>query len=253
MTFFVWVECVHKDARVDCVPKRYPAPCSTQASRSSLGGHLSPHVRQDTNTTCARREATFEPSARPHERLPRRRRVDSFGGVRRLAFAVDRQYHADRPSAMSQEVRRASLPHLAQDARGVGFQFSNPDTPSAALAPGCTCYVVPHVTTLIHGPSLVKAGVAGRCPSPKLHRRDVCGDLCPGCCPFLALSVQQGAANGSKGRHKAKAESRSILAATGPDPATSGIPPQTAARQYGCQILSRETCLTLLSWVTRSR
>ena len=24
-------------------------------------------------------------------------------------------------------------------------------------------------------------------------------------------------------------------------------------RQYGCQIVNRETCLTLLSWVTRSR
>jgi hypothetical protein len=63
---------------------------------------------------------------------------------------------------MGQEIRGASISHLAQDAGGVDFQFSNPDTPSAALTPGCTCYVVPHVTTLNHGPSLVKTGVAGR-------------------------------------------------------------------------------------------
>jgi hypothetical protein len=48
-------------------------------------------------------------------------------------------------------------------------------------------------------------------------------------CPFLALSVQQGAANGSKGRHKTKAENRSIFGATMPDPATSRKPPQSAA------------------------
>jgi hypothetical protein len=48
-------------------------------------------------------------------------------------------------------------------------------------------------------------------------------------CPFLALSVQQGAANGSKGWHKAKPENRSILAATMPDPAASSTPRQRAA------------------------
>src|SRR6059058_252928 len=30
-------------------------------------------------------------------------------------------------------------------------------------------------------------------------------------CPFLAISMQQGAANGSKARHKAKVKNRSIL------------------------------------------
>ena len=47
-----------------------------------------------------------------------------------------------------------------------------------------------------------------------------------GRCPFLALSVQQGAANGSKGRHNTKAEDRSSLAATMPDPATFSTSPQ---------------------------
>ena len=48
-------------------------------------------------------------------------------------------------------------------------------------------------------------------------------------CPFLALSVQQGAANGSKGRHKANADNRSTLAATMPDPAASSTSRQRAA------------------------
>jgi hypothetical protein len=46
--------------------------------------------------------------------------------------------------------------------------------------------------------------------------------------PFLVLSVQQAAANGSKRRHKAKAEGRSIFAASMPDPAASRTPPQRA-------------------------
>ena len=50
-----------------------------------------------------------------------------------------------------------------------------------------------------------------------------------GRCPFLALSVQQGAANGSKRRHKAKVENRPILRAMARDPATSSTPPQRAA------------------------
>ena len=49
-------------------------------------------------------------------------------------------------------------------------------------------------------------GNSATCPSPKLDRRHLCGDLPPGRCPFLALSVQQRAANGSKARHKAKVE-----------------------------------------------
>jgi hypothetical protein len=48
-------------------------------------------------------------------------------------------------------------------------------------------------------------------------------------CPFLALSVQQGAANSSKERHKAKSENPAILAAMMPDPAASSTPRQSAA------------------------
>jgi hypothetical protein len=45
-------------------------------------------------------------------------------------------------------------------------------------------------------------------------------------CPFLALWKQQGAANGRKGRHKAKAENRRILRGMKRDAATSGKLPQ---------------------------
>jgi hypothetical protein len=48
-------------------------------------------------------------------------------------------------------------------------------------------------------------------------------------CPFLALSLQQGAANRSKGQHKAKAKNRSIFAGAMLDPATSSRPPQSVA------------------------
>jgi hypothetical protein len=48
-------------------------------------------------------------------------------------------------------------------------------------------------------------------------------------CPFLALSVQQGAANGSKRRHKAKVGNRRIPRVMKRDPAASGKLPQSAA------------------------
>jgi hypothetical protein len=48
-------------------------------------------------------------------------------------------------------------------------------------------------------------------------------------CPFLALSMQQRAANGSKRRHKAKVENRRILRMMRRDPATSSTSPQRAA------------------------
>jgi hypothetical protein len=48
-------------------------------------------------------------------------------------------------------------------------------------------------------------------------------------CPFLALSMQQRAANSSKRRHKAKVDNRRILRGMEPNPATSSTPPQRAA------------------------
>jgi hypothetical protein len=48
-------------------------------------------------------------------------------------------------------------------------------------------------------------------------------------CPFFTLSMQQGAANGSKRRHKAKVGNRRILRVMKRDPATSGKLPQSAA------------------------
>jgi hypothetical protein len=47
--------------------------------------------------------------------------------------------------------------------------------------------------------------------------------------PFLALSVHQGAANGSKRRHTAKAEDRRILRVMARDPAISSTRRQRAA------------------------
>jgi hypothetical protein len=47
------------------------------------------------------------------------------------------------------------------------------------------------------------------CPWPILDRR--LGEAFLGRCPFLALSSQQRAANGSKARQKAKVENRPIL------------------------------------------
>jgi hypothetical protein len=54
-------------------------------------------------------------------------------------------------------------------------------------------------------------------------------DLPLGRCPFLALSVHQRAAKGSKGRHKAKGENRRNLRGMRRDPAASSKPPQRAA------------------------
>jgi hypothetical protein len=48
-------------------------------------------------------------------------------------------------------------------------------------------------------------------------------------CPFLALWMQQTAANGSKWRHKAKLDNRGILLVMMRHPATSSTPPQRAA------------------------
>jgi hypothetical protein len=47
--------------------------------------------------------------------------------------------------------------------------------------------------------------------------------------PFLALSMQQRAANGSNRRHKAKLKNRRILLMMTRDPATSSTPLQSAA------------------------
>jgi hypothetical protein len=46
-----------------------------------------------------------------------------------------------------------------------------------------------------------------------------------GRCSFLALSPHQSAANGGKGRHKAKLEKPRILTGDMPDPATRGKSP----------------------------
>jgi hypothetical protein len=51
-----------------------------------------------------------------------------------------------------------------------------------------------------------------------------------GRCPFLALSVQQREAKAGRRRHKAKVENRSLLGAMTPDPATSDIRQQSAAK-----------------------
>jgi hypothetical protein len=48
-------------------------------------------------------------------------------------------------------------------------------------------------------------------------------------CHFLALSVQQGAANGTKRRHKAKVENRLILSAIAHGPAMFSTLQQRAA------------------------
>jgi hypothetical protein len=48
------------------------------------------------------------------------------------------------------------------------------------------------------------------CPSPILDRHHIVGEAFLRRCPFLALSVQQGAANGSKRRHKAKPTIRPV-------------------------------------------
>jgi hypothetical protein len=48
-------------------------------------------------------------------------------------------------------------------------------------------------------------------------------------CPFLALWMQQGPANDSKDRHKAKMENHRSLRERRPHPATLGKSPQTAA------------------------
>jgi len=50
-------------------------------------------------------------------------------------------------------------------------------------------------------------------------------------CPFLALSTQQTAANGSKRRHKAKVENRLILRVMAHVPATPSTWPQRAANE----------------------
>jgi hypothetical protein len=47
-------------------------------------------------------------------------------------------------------------------------------------------------------------------------------------CPFLALWMQQGPANDSKDRHKAKMENHWSLRERRPHPATLGKSPQTA-------------------------
>jgi hypothetical protein len=54
-------------------------------------------------------------------------------------------------------------------------------------------------------------------------------DFRPERCPFLALSVHQRAANGSKRRHKAKAENRRIPRVMARDPATSSTRRQRPA------------------------
>ena len=59
-----------------------------------------------------------------------------------------------------------------------------------------------------------------------------------GCCPFLALWVQQRAANGGKRRHKAKVENRRILRVMTRDPATSSTPPQRAANVFFFRLLT---------------
>src|SRR5258705_2732249 len=142
------VEGVYETGRVDGVSECYFALGSARASASFPGGHLSPHVRQDTNTTSTRREAAFQFSARSQKCLPWCRGVDSVERVRRLVRAVDGQDHTDGPSTMGQEIRCARLSHLAQDASGVGLQFSNADALLSPLTSARPGHVVPHVTTL---------------------------------------------------------------------------------------------------------
>jgi hypothetical protein len=69
----------------------------------------------------------------------------------------------------------------------------------------------------------------GKFDRQKSIHRDLCGGLRPGRCPFLALSVHQRAANGSKRRHKAKAEDRWIFRVMARDPATPSKEAQRAA------------------------
>ena len=76
-------------------------------------------------------------------------------------------------------------------------------------------------------------------PSCRCFSPAACGTIPPlGRCPFLALSVHQKSANGSKGRHKAKAEDRPILRVMARVPATSRTPRQRAANAFFFRLLT---------------
>jgi len=90
-------------------------------------------------------------------------------------------------------------------------------------------YAVDHVDRLLRREEIAKALQGSGCPSPKLDRRHLRGDVPPGRCPFLALPAQQRAANGSNRRHKAKDGNCRIPRVIARNPAAFGTPPQRAA------------------------
>ena len=117
---------------------------------------LSPHRGEETHTADARTESPFETPAGAQECIPSGVGVRVLGSRRSGVSRVDRKNHADGAATMGQDVRRPRLPHVAHDARRMGFQFPNADGLPRRSGPVGLFDVVPHVTTLWWGALRVK-------------------------------------------------------------------------------------------------
>jgi hypothetical protein len=154
VALFVWIERVDEDARVNRVPEvRGTSRPNGPARRRSRGGHLSTHLREETYAADARAESPFETPAGAKESLPGVSGVS--GPHRRVLSGLEGKNHAHGPAAMRQDVGRARLSHVTQDAGGMSLQFPDADDLPCRCPPSGV--VVPHVTTLGPGRGAVKA------------------------------------------------------------------------------------------------
>ena len=148
--FFVGVERVDEDARVDCVAEVRGDRFANRTAADSVSRRpcLSPHGREEADAADAPTVPRFEAAARAHERVPGGCGISVFGDLGQALRRIEGQNHADGTASMCQDVRSPRIPHLTQDTRGMRFQFANADHLPRGFRAGRWIQVVPHVTTL---------------------------------------------------------------------------------------------------------
>ena len=149
MPFFVRIERVHEDTRVDGVPRTLNWLLSNPTPRGrSSDRHLPSHHRQEAYAADRRLKALFEASSSSQKLVPRGPSGRIFACRRLILARSDRKNYTDGPATMCQKVGRVRLPYVTDDAGGMSFQLTDADDVLDPAYPPGSVDVVSHVTTL---------------------------------------------------------------------------------------------------------
>ena len=107
---------------------------------------LASHRGEKTHPTYSGTEPPFEPAAGACKVIPPHEGIDVVVGDRRVR-RFERQDHANGTSPVSEDVRRARISHLTQNACSIDFQLSNSDQLLGRGFARRVLQVVSHVTT----------------------------------------------------------------------------------------------------------